>query len=611
MELRPYQQQAIQKTLEAIKQGKSNKQVWVMATGTGKTVCFAKLASHVINTTGKKVLILAHREELLEQAKNKILQTDPTLKVGIEMAENVIGLDYQSIDVVVASVPTLGREGSSRILKFNPEDFGLVVVDEAHHASANSYVNVLKHFGVLKPRREDEERGMTEILDGDWNTKCILLGVTATPSRSDNRGINYVFDDVVFEYNIIEAIKEKYLSPIRAIRVKTATDISGIKRTAGDFNLKDLEEAVNTKDRNELIVKAYKEIIPGKQAIIFAVDINHALDIVKTFVAGGIVTSFVFGSTDKETRNQRLIDFNDKKIQVMVNVGVLTEGVDIPSVDAILMARPTTSGILYSQMLGRGTRLYPGKEYLMVIDFVDTTKKAKLQTVASLIGRPDAIDFKGKDILAVQQELQDLLDAVPGLDLEGVDVDQIQQLIEKAKYNIEEVDLLGSLRAALPLAAFSKYEWQKYNEDQHRLSLGQNKETGVKFTFVITETITEKFVVKRTSFDTAAKRWLDPLEIGSYETIEMAVKEADHFIEMHHNELINLASSDARWRKDKPSEKQIAFIKKLAGLGKLNPDIYTDEALGKMTKGDASRAISKGIANRPGYFKRNTQPKLF
>jgi len=608
MELRPYQKQAIQKTLEAIQQKKSNKLVWVMATGTGKTVAFADLAAQIIATTNKKVLILAHREELLDQAQNKVLQTDPTLNVSIEQAENIS--DHLNGNVIIASIPTLGRQGSSRLLKFDPKDFGLIIVDEAHHASAKSYVNVLRHFGVLKPREKDEEKDQEEILDADWNKDCLLLGVTATPSRADNKGIDAVFDEVVFEYDIIKAIKEGYLSPIRAIRVKTATDISHIKKTAGDFNIHDLEEAVNTKDRNELIVKAYKEMIPGKQAILFAVDIKHALDIVETFIAGEVNTSFVFGSTDKESRVQRLQAFNDKKINVMVNVGVLTEGVDIPSVDAVLMARPTASGILYSQMLGRGTRLYPGKDHLMVIDFVDTTKKAKLQTVGSLLGRPDAIDFKGKDILGVQQELEDLLAAAPNIDLENIDIDRIKELIEKVKFDYEAVDLLGSLRVASPLAEYSKYKWKKYNEDEYRIVGPTDKDTKVRLTFSITETITEKFIVKRKAFDTGALRWLDELEIGSFPTLQEAVGQADHFIAMHHNELISIFDSNARWLRSKPSEKQINFIRVLRSQGKLDPQKYTDDVLKEMTKGDASEAIGRGKMNKPGYWQKNQQGKL-
>src|SRR6266568_102777 len=151
MQLRDYQKQAIQQTLQALEQGKSNKLVWVMATGTGKTVAFSDFSSIITKRpTRKKVLILAHREELLEQAKNKVLQASPDLNVSIEQAENIS--DHINGDVIIASVPTLGRTGSTRIQKFNPGEFGLIIVDEAHHSSADSYRNVFKYFGVLKAR---------------------------------------------------------------------------------------------------------------------------------------------------------------------------------------------------------------------------------------------------------------------------------------------------------------------------------------------------------------------------------------------------------------------------------------------------------------------------
>lgn len=609
MDLRPYQQEAIRLTLEAIQKGSTNKLVWVMATGTGKTVAFSDFSKITIETRKKKVLILAHREELLKQAQKKVLQASPSLNVSIEQAENVS--DHINGDVIIASVPTLGRTGSTRIQKFNPKDFGLIIVDEAHHASADSYRNIFKYFGVQKARiiPKGEEPTEEDLQDNDWNKDCVLLGVTATPSRSDNKGINEVFDDVVFEYNIIQAIKEGFLAPIHAKRIKTTTDISHVGKTAGDFNLGELGEAVNVDERNEMIVKAYKDHVPGKQALVFAVNIEHAIALTQTFLADGVNTTYVFGSTKEEAREQRLEAFNNKEINVMVNVGVFTEGVDIPSIDAVLLARPTSSGILYSQMLGRGTRLYPGKEYLMVIDFVDNTKRGRLQTVASLFGKPDAIDFQGFDIMGYQQQIDDLTELAPGLDLETINVTEIQALIEKAKYSVEEIDLLGTLRKALPLAAYSNLEWVKYNEDQYRLHIGTNKESGIKKTFVITETITEKFVVKEQAFDTIKKINLQAKEIGSYSDIQLAVQQADDYIKINYNDVLYLASSNARWRKDKPSEKQIGFIKKLRQDGKLNPVAYTDQKIGELTKGDASRAISSGLATKKGTY--TTQGALF
>jgi len=607
--LRPYQVEAIKKTALAVKKNETNKFIWVVATGAGKTVMFSELASRIIKRRQKKILILAHREELLRQAKNKILDANPDLDVGIEQAESSVDAENNH-DVIIASVPTLGREGSLRIQKFDPKEFGLVIIDEAHHSSAKSYMNILRYFGLLKPQpTEDEDQGYRAQQVGpepeentDWNRSCILLGVTATPSRTDNKGINLIFDEIVFEYHLITGIKENFLAPIHAYRIKTAIDLSDVKKTAGDFNLSQLEEKTNVRDRNELVVKAYQELTPGKQALVFAGGVDHALELEKTFNAAGITASSIFGTTDGDTRTERLKAFLDKKIKIMVNFGVLTEGVDIPSIDVVLMARPTISGILYNQMLGRGCRLYPGKEYLTIIDFVDNTKRQKLITVASLLGKPNAIDFQGMDILSAQQDLDDLQEVAPGLDLEEVDVTKIKELIEKAKLNIEEVDLIGAVRKEPPLAAYSTYEWQKYNEDSYKLSLGTEKDTGIKYSFFIEESLIGKFLVKRHTYDSNEKKGMGTVDIGTYKNLATAVTEADKYIQANHSSVLGLISSDAKWRKDKPTDPQREWLRKFN---------VADAVIAKMTKGDATRALSRFFASkkRPNFNASNSSPK--
>ena len=188
MQLRDYQKDCIASIVSEAKQG-IMRQVIVLATGLGKTVIFSHLPT-LVKAKGKKTLILAHREELLDQAKDKLLQIDPTLKVGIEQANRE---SFYDDDVVIASVPTIGRTNSQRIKKLNPLEFGLVIIDECHHACAESYKNVLRHFGLLKG-------------EGPTPRGIVLIGVTATPNRSDHVGLDQIFDKITFSYTLMHIL---------------------------------------------------------------------------------------------------------------------------------------------------------------------------------------------------------------------------------------------------------------------------------------------------------------------------------------------------------------------------------------------------------------------
>ncbi len=234
MQLRNYQEDCLNNIVAEARKG-CIRQVVVLATGTGKTVIFSHLPPLVRNK-GKKTLILAHREELLDQARNKLLAIDSTLKVGIEQADREASPDD---DVIVASVPTLGRLGSKRIMKFKPEEFGLIIIDECHHAVASGYKNILKHFGILKGECP-EPKGI------------VLVGVTATSTRADHQGLDQIFDKITFSYTIQQGIKENYLANIAAYTVNTNTDISRVGSSMGDFAEKELSDAVNNDERNKL-----------------------------------------------------------------------------------------------------------------------------------------------------------------------------------------------------------------------------------------------------------------------------------------------------------------------------------------------------------------------
>jgi ATP-dependent helicase IRC3 len=545
--LRPYQQDALDGIHAAFEKG-TNKQVAVLATGLGKTVIFSHLISQRIGRDHKKALILAHREELLLQAKDKLLSVDPTLRVGIEQAEHTA--DHAQDDVVIASVATIGKENSTRLSAFNPSEYSTIIVDEAHHASAISYKNILQYFQVLKNSPYDT------------NKQILLLGVTATPNRNDNKGIDTIFDDVVYKYDIIDGIKSGWLSRIRAIRIDTSTDISSVKELAGDFSTQELASVVNNPERNALILKTYQDIAPGKQALIFAADVAHTEALYEVFKHAGVKVAFVTGETDKDMRKELLEQFAKKEIHVMVNAMVLTEGYDNAGIEFVFMTRPTQSGILYQQMIGRGTRIHPGKEHLMVVDFVDNTLSHTLQTSASLLGLEGRVNFQGEDILDMKSRLDLLREKRPGYDLNKLDV-------KKIEYLIKEVDILEEKRRNAPVV---NYEWHQYGEHK-RMKIGENRY------YFVEQTLTDRYALREQL--PSGQTHL----ISTFDSSVDAMKYTNSLITKQFSSIgATQAPTGQVWESDIPSEAQIQLLR---NLGARESEILM------LTKGDASKLISR------------------
>ena len=330
MQLRPYQSEALDAIDDALGKGVRRPLV-VLPTGGGKTIVFAQLPKR----HNGKMLVLAHRQELLTQAQEKILWANPELTVEIEQGQNIA--DMKS-DVIVASTATLGRANSKRLEKFHPHQFATIVIDEAHHAAAPSYKRILEYF---KPN--------------------LQLGVTATPQRGDKTRLTDVFDEIVYFKTIQELIEDGYLSNLAGYRISTATDISGVTTRSGDWAEGELSEAVNNEERNKLAVEAYKDKAPGKKAIVFCVDVQHAEDMASTFNEAGISCGVITGAMKTEEREEVLQKFRSGETPVISNCQVLTEGFDEPSVEAIIFARPTKSQLLYTQCLDEHTEVLTPK----------------------------------------------------------------------------------------------------------------------------------------------------------------------------------------------------------------------------------------------------------
>lgn len=356
-ELRPYQQQA-RDHIHAEWENGHTRTLLVLPTGTGKTIVFASVAADQVRA-GDRVLILAHRGELLEQAADK-LQRSTGLVSAVEKADATCLNTW--FRVVVGSVQTLQR--TARLERFPRDYFGTIIIDEAHHAITDGYRRILDYFGSAK-----------------------VLGVTATPDRGDMRNLGEVFDSLAFEYKLTDAIKEGYLCRIMAQTIPLKLDISSVTMSGGDYAVGDLGTALDP--YLEQIAAEMAQRCKGRKTVVFLPLIKTSQKFRDLLNSHGFRAAEVNGqSTD---RKEVLADFDAGKYNVLCNSMLLTEGWDCPSVDCVVVLRPTKVRSLYSQMVGRGTRLSPGKSDLLLLDFLWMTDKHELCRPADLVCEDRAV----------------------------------------------------------------------------------------------------------------------------------------------------------------------------------------------------------------------------
>ena len=351
IQLRPYQQEAETAVFEQWSGG-VHRTLLVLPTGTGKTIVFAKIAEECVRE-GKRVLILAHRKELLDQAADKILQSTG-LRCAVERAgETSLDSWYR---ITVGSVQTLMRD--TRLDQFDPDYFSVIIVDEAHHCVSDSYQKVLQYF--------DDAH---------------VLGVTATPDRGDMRNLGQYFESLAYEYTLPQAIREGYLTPIRAVTIPLQIDMAQVGVQAGDFKAGEIDTALDPylfSIANEMM-----HYCRERKTVVFLPLIRTSQKFCEILNSIGFRAAEVNGNSDD--REEILNDFESGKYNVLCNSMLLTEGWDCPSVDCIIVLRPTKVRSLYAQMVGRGTRLNDGKDHLLLLDFLWMTEKHELCHPASLI----------------------------------------------------------------------------------------------------------------------------------------------------------------------------------------------------------------------------------
>lgn len=360
MELRPYQQEAMDTILEAWENG-THKTLLVLPTGCGKTIVFAKVTEECVRQ-GNRVLILAHRGELLEQAADKIRKATGLGCATEKAEETCLGSWFR---ITVGSVQSMMRE--SRLSRFPDDYFDTIIIDEAHHCISDSYQRVLHHFPEAK-----------------------VLGVTATPDRGDMKNLGQVFESLAYEYTLPRAIKEGYLSPIKAVTIPLKVDLTGVGVQSGDFKAGDLGTALDP--YLEGIATEMEKYCRDKKTVVFLPLVKTSQKFRDVLNAHGFQAAEVNG--ESQDRAEILREFDAGKYNVLCNSMLLTEGWDCPSVDCIVVLRPTKVRSLYCQMVGRGTRLSPGKDHLLLLDFLWHTERHELCHPAHLICESEEVARK-------------------------------------------------------------------------------------------------------------------------------------------------------------------------------------------------------------------------
>lgn len=585
--LRDYQRRQLDAVAECLKKG-TNRVLIKSPTGTGKTVMFSSILEHPpiarwleqFPKGQRRMMVIAHREELLDQAAQKIQLANPGLLVGVEQAGRYA---HAQCDVVVASIQTLAARQGYRLRRLmNGGAFRVVIVDEAHHAAASTYRTALAHLGFLPlaagSDNEDDVEAATfedtqkmEVLLREWDATAprdrVLVGVTATPNRTDAIGLGCVFQTLAYSYGLRQAIDDGWLVPLTAWAVDTRDNLDDVKVNRGEFNQKDLAAKVNNAERNELAVAAWLEHAHGRSTLAFTVDVQHAHDLAEAFTRHGIHAEAVSGETPKEERRDRLARFSAGRLQVLTNCMVLTEGTDLPRAACILHAKPTKSPTLYEQMTGRGLRVLPPdpagperkahrepllKEDCIIIDLVDVARRHSLQAAPILYGLPPRLKVEGKDLAEAAEELDDLLRINPGINADEVFAGRTFTLAELARHaekiNIWAVPDLGTFGKGRTL------KWMKIGEDTYRMeypwqdgfeSLTVQKDLLEHWEVVVSYRISGQ---KHSSTRTIAAQVV---------TADAAAGLAEGFVQQERASVARMRAVDAGWMKRPATPKQL------------------------------------------------------
>jgi superfamily II DNA or RNA helicase len=549
---RPYQEICNTNVIAAYDQN-WHQQIVSMATGTGKTWVFSALYERIKSRLPGQMLVLAHTEELVDQNIDAMREVNPSLRVDKEMAEHKA--DPSQADIICASVKTLGRLGTSRLAKYDMAKWDKVIVDEAHHTPANSYMNILNAFGVLQ--------------DG---TKKLLLGVTATPERMDGKALGAIYKKLTYVYSLRQAIDDGYLVKVRGYKVTTGTNLSNVSIEDGDFNKIELEKAIDSPERNEQVVDAWVERCEGRKTVVYAAGIEHAKHLAAQFMAHGIPSAAVWGGDPD--RKAKLEWHRNTAGGVLVNAALLVEGYNDPSISCIVIAAPTASSVKFTQMCGRATRLFPGKIDCIILDMVDSSGGHSLCTLPTLMGLPSNLDMCGQSLSDTCKLIEDMQVENPSIDFTKLkSADGLQQFIT-------EVNLF-EIRFAPEVEGASDFKWSKAIDGGYVMNIPRptKDSTGTPPGRVkIYKDMLDKWhvsgIIKSREFH------------GLRDSMEEAFAGADQQIRERSPESVCMVNRKASWNNDPASSAQIKILARLY-KGQKFPDDFT--------KGQASLWIDKKL----------------
>lgn len=382
VQLRPYQGEAVRHCFQLWNNNVLNL-LLIAAVGAGKTIIASTIMKLHLAEKGKRVLFLAHREELLEQTVEKLAMIDNQILAGIEQGRSICPRNAQ---VMVASIATV--RNIERVSRWCPlKDISLVIIDECHHSTSATYIDVLSEIARHNPTRH-------------------LLGITATPIRMDGENLSLVFDTVAYRIDMTELIDKGFLCPIRGYTIQTNAAIENVPLTNDDdYDADSLAAVIDTTARNQVIVQSYLRHGEQRPAIAFVANVKHAEHLAAEFRRKGITAQAISGKQKKEERRQILKDYQDGKTRVLTNCNVLSEGYDAPHTACVIIGKPTRSPVVYPQAIGRGLRLHPSKRDCLVLDLVDIHAQNVI-TLPKIFRLPETLILNGENVRQVQRVVE-------------------------------------------------------------------------------------------------------------------------------------------------------------------------------------------------------------
>src|SRR5690606_1843502 len=524
IQMRPYQLEAHKALDDFFSQKGQQRGIVNLPTGCGKTITGLDYG----RKRNGRMLWIAHRDELIAQPIQAMQAVWPEASTGIVKAE----LNEMDAQCIFASIQTLHRR-LDQLPEFGPDD--LVVVDECHHAAARTYMKTLEAVGAFR------ENGPP------------VVGLTATVERADKVGLDNAFQEIVYQYQLLQAIRDGYLVDLKVEQVPLNLDLDQIHTVAGDFNQGELDEALLKAGVSKAVAEAYIEHAKGKKAIVFTVSVDQAKRTAEALQAEGVAAEWISGALPTEERRAILKRLKTGETQVVVNCMVLTEGFDEPTVECVVVARPTKSRSLYIQMIGRGTRKAPGKDHCLILDVTGVSKRHKLVTAPTLFGLREIPS--GKTLTETLDEMEERRSA---------EVDRLKSLLDTEKNELQEFKEM--------------IRWLKVAPDVYALSAG---DAGTVVIFPAED---------GSGFHAKVSKRYEPDEFLTQSPVwlELAQGIAEDYL--RRSAEIGLVKHNAQWRRDYVTPTQIKALRWLQPcIGEIHDHI---------THGKASDLITIGVVRK-------------